>query len=480
MKNTFATLFIILIGSKFYAQQISLFNHYSINPYLINPARAGSSKSTTAFLLHRQQWTGIPGAPITDVLTLDGIKKSEKIGLGITISNDATNIVSKTSVLGTYAYHGKINSDNKFSLGLSAGVMQNRIQFDKVVTENYADKTLMNNLEKGTTLDVNFGSTYQWKKLDIGLTVNQLLGNKINYIQQSNFKELRWQNIRHFVITAGYTFTLKKDMLTIDPILLLRSAQGLSPQAELTALLKFKKLAWMNLSYRHESAFAIGIGVNALDNFSFGYAYEYPITKLNQFSVSTHEIMIGYKFNKGGRSNEDDIWQPNVSKPSQGTDPIILEQFDQLQQKVEELSKEIKRSRQEQQTIKEELDRKSNKEEKMFKELEKDKSDAIKIEEDTNKMIELNAIVFDTAKFNHYVVIGAYHGLNHAKHFQKTMKEGKGIDSKIMQTKSKIFYFVYTALIYNKPDAIAEINRLKKLNIEEIIKSKIWIHQETK
>ena len=479
MKKIFAPTLLFMICLNLIGQQISLYNHYAINPYLINPARAGYSKNTTAFLLHRQQWTGIPGAPVTDLLTIDGIKKSEKIGLGMTISNDVTNIVSKTSVLGTYAYHGKINSNNKFSIGLSAGILQNRIQFDKVVTDNYTDKTLLNNLERGTTMDVNFGTTYQWKKLDIGLAVNQLFGNKINYTQQSRFKELNWQNIRHFILTAGYSFTLKKDLLTLDPIILLRSAQGLPFQAEFTSLLKYKKNAWITLSYRHESAVTMGIGVNALDNFSLSYVYEYPVTKLNRFSANTHELMIGYRFMKS-KNNGNEVWQSENNVINQGADPLLLEQFDQLQQRVEILAQEIKRSKSEQQVLKDDLQRKQNKDEKMLRELDKDRSDAIKMEEDSNKVDLLNLIVIDAEKFNNYVVIGAYHGFDHAKHFQKIIKDGKGIDSKMMQSKNKIFYFVYTKIIYDKTEAINEINRLKKLNVEDVIKSNIWIHKESK
>jgi len=357
--------------------------------------------------------------------------------------------------------------------------MQNRIQFDKVVTDNYTDKTLLNNLERGTTMDVNFGSTYQWKKLDIGLAVNQLFGNKISYTQQSKFKELNWQNIRHFLLTAGYSFTLKKDLLTLDPILLLRSAQGLPFQAEFTSLLKYKKLAWVSLSYRHESAVMMGLGINALDNLTFSYVYEYPVTNLNRFSANTHEIMIGYRFMKS-KSNGNDVWQSGNNTSNQGADPLLLEQFDQLQQRVELLSKEIKRSQSEQQAMREDVQRKQNKEEKMVKELEKDRSDAIKMEEDSNKVDLLSLIVIDAEKFNNYVVIGAYHGIDHAKHFQKIIKDGKGIDSKMMQSKNKIFYFVYTKIIYDKTEAINEINRLKKLNVEDVIKSNIWIHKESK
>ena len=479
MNNLFLKLFtFVVLIHEVSAQQISLFNHYMINPYLINPARAGEKKSTNAFLIHRQQWTGIPGAPITDLLTIDGTKKSEKIGLGITISNDISNIINKTSVMGTYAYHGKINENHKFSLGLSAGVLQNRIQFDKVITDNYTDKTLLSNLERGTTIDANFGGSYQWKKLDIGFAVNQLFGNKITYSQESKFKEVNFRNLRHYLITAGYSFSVYQNNIKIDPMLLVRTAQGLPAQVEIANVIKYKNIGWINLGYRHQSATSIGFGINALDNFSIGYIYEYPTTRLNKFQANTHEILISYKF----RNTKSQSEEFGKNSDLQNTDNILQlqEQYDQLQLRVKALADEIKQNIKEQESLKNELVRQQLAEEKIVKELEKDREDEVDNSEDFDK-VDINLPEsFDNEKFDYFVVIGAYHGLSHAKHFQKTIKKGKGIDAQIVKAKNSAFYFVYTSNVTSKKEANAELARLNKINFNEFFKSRIWIHKEPK
>lgn len=467
---------IIVFGFGFglfhsHAQQITLFNNYLINPYLINPARAGANNGTNAYLLHRQQWVGITGAPITDVLTIDGLVKSEKAGLGLAISNDLTNIIGKTSAMATYAYHGKINEDNKFALGLSAGIMQTKIMFDKLVTQNFADKVLLNNIQTGTIFDANFGVTYQYKKLDVGISANQLFANKTTFTQQASFKELKIQNIRHLVATIGYTFNFKKDILTLSPVLLMRSAQGLPIQAELNTLLKYKNLLWMNLAYRYNSAVSAGFGLRVTENISASYVYEYATSNLNKFSKGSHEILLGFRFNKNKQDENANAKLGDAVLNSQ-----MQEQYDQLQQRIEALAKEIKKNNASQQTLNDSIIKKHDEYVKLMNEIKKDKKDAISPEKDAGRE-DLNN-VSNSEGSDHYIVIGAYNTLKHANHFQKTIEAGKGLKTEVVISQDKKFYMVWTKKVKSKEEASAELQSLKKMGIEEIINSKIWIHKQ--
>lgn len=59
----FAFLCLSLIS---YAQQDSQFTQYMYNTINVNPAYAGSRESMNIFALHRTQWVGLDGAPVTN------------------------------------------------------------------------------------------------------------------------------------------------------------------------------------------------------------------------------------------------------------------------------------------------------------------------------------------------------------------------------------------------------------------------------
>jgi len=53
------------------AQQEAMISQYMFNGLFVNPAYAGSHPYASASILHREQWTGMPGAPSTSMLAFD-------------------------------------------------------------------------------------------------------------------------------------------------------------------------------------------------------------------------------------------------------------------------------------------------------------------------------------------------------------------------------------------------------------------------
>ena len=65
----FLLLFTGTIGNELCAQQEPTYSQYMLNPFLINPAAAGSEGTTSVNLTGREQWVGINGAPSTYTFT---------------------------------------------------------------------------------------------------------------------------------------------------------------------------------------------------------------------------------------------------------------------------------------------------------------------------------------------------------------------------------------------------------------------------
>jgi type IX secretion system PorP/SprF family membrane protein len=69
-----------------FAQQDAQFTQYMYNTININPAYAGSRGALSIFALHRTQWVGLDGAPVTNAVSINTPLNNSK--LGVSIIND--------------------------------------------------------------------------------------------------------------------------------------------------------------------------------------------------------------------------------------------------------------------------------------------------------------------------------------------------------------------------------------------------------
>src|SRR5690554_7774375 len=81
-------LLILLSISNGYGQQEAQFTQYLDNMQYYNPAYIGKAKVMNVSAFHRQQWVGIEGAPMTQVLSLHTPIKYESLGVGVSFLND--------------------------------------------------------------------------------------------------------------------------------------------------------------------------------------------------------------------------------------------------------------------------------------------------------------------------------------------------------------------------------------------------------
>ncbi|MEZ4842764.1 MAG: PorP/SprF family type IX secretion system membrane protein [Bacteroidia bacterium] len=300
------------------AQQTALVNHYNINRFLINPANAGTN-GNSLFILNRNQWVDVEGAPETFIGTFDGSVGSTNIAYGVTVMNDIVNIVGKTGVFGTYAYKLPIKESMSLRFGLSVGFEQNKLLFDRVNAQNPLEVTLINNIEQQSNFDANSGIAFNAKNLNLGIAAYQLFANQDMFSDELRHADYSFSFVKHYTGSASYKFFLEENKLSLDPTVVVRFAKQVNPQMDYNLLLNWKDMAWIGGGYR------TGYGANFMAGGVFGsrllgsYSYGRSIGPIQRLSVNSHEIMLGYKFNgivsrdgdKDGVSDELDK-EPNT------------------------------------------------------------------------------------------------------------------------------------------------------------------------
>ena len=91
MKKTFtaiASITLMFVGTTVFAQQDPQFTMNMFNRLYANAGYAGSNNGICANALHRQQWVGFDGRPITTVVNVDATVKALHGGVGLSILSD--------------------------------------------------------------------------------------------------------------------------------------------------------------------------------------------------------------------------------------------------------------------------------------------------------------------------------------------------------------------------------------------------------
>jgi len=175
-------LWLLALGTVLKAQQEAQHSMYFFNPVLINPAYAGSQEAIQVTGTVRDQWTGLKGAPKTQVLSIHSPLKTENIGIGLTVLNDQLGITKNTGVYADLAYSIKVNKrNNRLAFGVKVGMDFLRQDFSNLRINDNTDELYTNGFNyKKNLFNAGAGIYYYGKRHYLGVSTPRLVKNKIN------------------------------------------------------------------------------------------------------------------------------------------------------------------------------------------------------------------------------------------------------------------------------------------------------------
>ena len=343
-KLLYITVFIfIVLGSR--AQQVGMYNHFFYKPLFYNPAYAGNQENIEAMMLNRSQWSSFNNAPQLNIFTIDGAVKEKKLGLGLTLISDKRGINRRTGGNVSYSYHANVNDDVKFLFGLSTGFINHSIDYSKVVTEDYSDVTLFPISQQKTAFDMNAGFAFIYKGLDLNFSVPQVLGNKVNYVDDTSGVHTYYQHARHFLTSVKYKINLSKEKgVSLTPQAMVRIVPNAPLQYEGNLNLMWQNKFWLGATYKSNYAVSANAGITIYKQLDIGYSYEFITGSIGSYSGMSHEIMVTYKFGRG-KKNDDEVAAVDSSKIIQQEKNLAYEQrMDSLREVLEENIRKVNES----------------------------------------------------------------------------------------------------------------------------------------
>ncbi len=278
------------------AQQLSRQSQFVQNPFLINPAFAGTELGTFASLNHREQWAGFNGAPTTSSVTVTS-SLPNRFGFGVVVERDDHGGAFRNTgveLAGTYT----VDLNNQDAVAFGIGLMGRNTRFDGSDLQLWQpdDPAITGAIESNFAFDARFGLMVFGEFYQFGFAVSNLMQTPFGL--ESEPTNTRNRGVRHYALSGRYDYALDQQW-TLQPAVMLRFTELTPVQLDLHARALFDNRYWGGMGFRQGDAFILSAGA-IFQDIQVGYAYDAGTGAVGNLSPNTHEITVSYVIPRRG------------------------------------------------------------------------------------------------------------------------------------------------------------------------------------
>lgn len=273
------------------AQQLPQFTQYMYNTISINPAYAGSREALSIVGLHRSQWVGFDGGPITQTLSIHSPLRNDRIGLGLSFIEDDLGPENYSYLYADFSYTIPTGATGKLAFGLKAGFTSYSLDPDFRNSQSFDPS--IRGIEDRWTPNIGLGLFYHTNRFYIGASAPRILNTDRN--TADGFEAL--ERLSYYAI-AGVVLDLSES-IKFKPSTLMKATNGAPLSFDFTGNFLFNEKFWLGASYRlnqDTGAFGGFADIQVSRQLRVGYSYEKPISDIRAYTSGTHEVLLIYEF----------------------------------------------------------------------------------------------------------------------------------------------------------------------------------------
>jgi type IX secretion system PorP/SprF family membrane protein len=187
------------------------------------------------------------------------------------------------------------------ALGTSLGWYGLNFGSGSVILENPMDNTYNAFVANGTRanlFDINAGAMFYGERLFAGYSVYQIGENQIELGNEGTPAGLTETRLAlHQYAMFGYRFSVS-DQVDLTPSTLFKLRGPAPASFDINLRADFDQRIFAGLSYRSQDAVSVMAGLIINDWLQVGYAYDYITSSINNLSSGSHEIVLGFQFDR--------------------------------------------------------------------------------------------------------------------------------------------------------------------------------------
>ncbi|OGS61274.1 MAG: hypothetical protein A2X07_06300 [Flavobacteria bacterium GWF1_32_7] len=292
MKNIlslFACVF--LCNQEISAQQDSQYTNYMYNTINVNPAYAGSRGVVSVFGLHRTQWVGLEGAPVTNTFSINTPISNSNFGLGVSFVNDRIGPSDENTISVDVSYSIQTSETYKLSFGIKGTANLLNVDYTKLDRYDLTDPQFQNNIDNEFSPNIGAGIYFHSDKLYVGLSAP-------NFLETAHFDDnisVSAKERMHYYLIGGYVFDISPTV-KFKPAVLSKLTSGAPLQTDVTANFMFNEKFVLGAAWRWDAALSGLVGFQVSEGWFIGYGYDAETTKLANYNSGSHEIFLRYEF----------------------------------------------------------------------------------------------------------------------------------------------------------------------------------------
>ncbi|MDR3183826.1 MAG: PorP/SprF family type IX secretion system membrane protein [Prevotellaceae bacterium] len=305
IKKWLLGIVILSCSVKVFAQQDMQYTQYLFNYLVVNPAYAGYKEATNLQAFSRMQWMGVNGAPNIYSISVDGTAMGgDVVGWGGQLVNEQMGAHNLVSLFGTYAFRLRLNQrDDRLSFGLSAGVTQWQLNYNKLQPGKEMDLTYFaeNYTRPEWRPDFRIGAYYNTPFFYAGVSATNLFANFSGDIR-----------IPHLYVSAGGFISINNSF-GLKPSFIYRNDFKGPGNIDINLLALLMKQLWVGINYRTgiyigpikasevetiqtTNTLAFMIELFVVKNMQIGYSYDLSV--MGTGWPGSHEISLSYTIPK--------------------------------------------------------------------------------------------------------------------------------------------------------------------------------------
>ncbi len=285
---------LFLLSNVIFAQQEASFTQYRYHMNIVNPAYVSINNETTLSSTFRDQWTGVPDAPVTQAVSF-GTSIGENLGIGLSVVNNENFVEKQAFVAIDFSYKLKINEVLDLYMGIKVGGDFYSVNTSGLKTYSIAIDPALADLSNFTP-NLGIGAVLKGGNYFISVSSPRILNterakNEAGYAVVATDKP-------HIYLSCGYDFDLNSAItpLVLKPSIMMRYVQNAPISVDITSMLQIEKIFEIGGMYRTDEVFGVITDFKINNKLLLGYSYEWSSKPTLASAQNTYELFLQYLF----------------------------------------------------------------------------------------------------------------------------------------------------------------------------------------